>query len=68
MMSNAEEYWAEGVQAWFDASVREDVNCGLNTRCKLREADPQLADLMLEVFGENDWRYTDTCPRSWCMP
>eukprot|EP00030_Apusomonadida_sp_AF-17_P002799 a341840_7.p1 GENE.a341840_7~~a341840_7.p1 ORF type:complete len:375 (+),score=92.18 a341840_7:42-1127(+) len=57
MMANEEEYWAEGVQAWFDASVRTDVNDGVNTREGLAERDPALAALMRAVFGSNEWRY-----------
>jgi len=40
MMANNEEYWAEGVQAWFHASVRKDVNSGMNTKEHLYEKDP----------------------------
>lgn len=65
MMQNAEEYWAEGTQGWFHASVREDVNCGLNTRSKLAAADPALAAIMREVYGPNTWKYTDCCPHPW---
>ena len=39
MGSNASEYWAESAQAWFEATVRCDVNCGLNTREELALCD-----------------------------
>ena len=41
MGSCADEYWAEATQSWFDATVRTDVNCGVNTREKIQySADP----------------------------
>jgi hypothetical protein len=27
-MENEEEYWAEGTQAWFEATIRRDVTSG----------------------------------------
>ena len=52
MGSNADEYWAEGVQAWFQASARADVNEGMLTRAQLRRYDPALAALLAAAFGE----------------
>jgi hypothetical protein len=49
MMENVDEYWAEGCQSWFDATIRTDVNSGINTRQKLRQHDPDLALLLSEV-------------------
>ena len=49
MISNADEYWAEGCQSWFDATIRTDVNDGHNTREKLRAHDPRLSALLCEV-------------------
>ncbi len=57
MMSNAEEFWAEGAQAWFHASMRSDVNCGINTRDGVIQRVPELAALLREVFGDGTWRY-----------
>ncbi|KAI7837512.1 hypothetical protein COHA_008648 [Chlorella ohadii] len=65
MMANASEYWAEGSQAWFEATVREDVTSGVNTRQKLRARDPALAALMLRVYGDGSWRYPATAPQQW---
>lgn len=28
MLENAAEYWAEGCQSWFDATVSDTVQCG----------------------------------------
>jgi len=52
------EYWAEGVQSWFDCnSPAGGVHNEINTREKLLAYDPGLAALCKEVFGANPWRY-----------
>lgn len=57
--TNFHEYWAEGVQAWFDAGrLDPSANSGINTREKLKEYDPRLAKLVEETFGDKPWRYT----------
>lgn len=63
MASNAQEYWAEGAQAWFDATVRTDVNSGINTREKLKRHDPTLAKLLAFAYGDGTWRYPHTAPK-----
>jgi alpha-glucosidase len=58
--TNKHEYFAEGAQAWFDAGRKEkgsSANNGIGTREKLKQADPKLAALCAEVFGEGEWRY-----------
>jgi hypothetical protein len=56
--SRVGEYWAEGVQAWFDCnSPAGGVHNDVNTREKLLAYDPGLAALCKEVFGANPWRY-----------
>eukprot|EP00882_Tetradesmus_deserticola_P023566 GHRQ01025657.1.p1 GENE.GHRQ01025657.1~~GHRQ01025657.1.p1 ORF type:complete len:341 (+),score=136.61 GHRQ01025657.1:292-1314(+) len=62
MMDNADEYFAEASQAWFGATARCDVNSGINTRAKLQQHDPGLAQLLRKVYGDNCWCYTDTSP------
>ena len=47
--SNADEYWAEGVQAWFD--VGWSVT-GVDTRAELEAYDATLAGIVREVFGD----------------
>lgn len=57
--SNKEEFWAEGVQSWFDANREHDREHNhVNTRAELKEYDPALARLLEEVFGDGPWRYT----------
>jgi cyclophilin family peptidyl-prolyl cis-trans isomerase len=56
--TNPTEYWAEGVQSWFDDNRQNDaLHNRVNTRAELEEYDPALARLCREVFGEGDWRY-----------
>lgn len=60
MVADEKEYWAEGSQSWFDASLRDDVNDGINTRFKIRYHDPKLARLLEIVYGNGGWRYDMT--------
>ena len=56
--SNHLEYWAEGVQSWFDTNRENDSEHNwVNTRVELKEYDLQLAALLTEVFGDREWRY-----------
>jgi cyclophilin family peptidyl-prolyl cis-trans isomerase len=56
--SNPAEYWAEGVQDWFDNNRENDAQHNwVNTRAELKQYDPSLAELCNEVFGEVPWRY-----------
>lgn len=52
--TNAIEYWAEGVQCWYNVNQQADppngVHNHVNTRKELRRYDPELADLIAEVF------------------
>ena len=66
--TNPMEYWAEGVQSWFDANRENDSEHNhVNTRDALKEYDPSLAQLLIEIFGDTAWRYvrpTDRRPPS----
>lgn len=56
---NHHEYFAEGVQSWFDDNRENDHDHNhVNTRAELIEYDPGLADLCREVFGDTELRYT----------
>jgi len=56
--TNCDEYWAEGVQSWFDDNRPEDHDHNhVNTRKELIEYDPSLAKLIEGVFGTRKWRY-----------
>ena len=58
--TNAEEYWAEGVQDYFDCNAppREGVHNDVNTRQELQSYDPALFTLIDESFRQNPWRYS----------
>ncbi len=63
--SNPSEYWAEGVQNWFDDNRENDaLHNHVNTRAELREYDPRLAALCEQVFGDIAWRYVKPDRRS----
>lgn len=53
--ASPEEYWAEGVQSWFDVNRSADPPDGVHnsvaTRERLRAYDPGLAALLERVFG-----------------
>ena len=56
--TNVYEYWAEGVQSWFDTNRENDHDHGsIDTREELKKSDPRLARLIGEILGETDWRY-----------
>ncbi|WP_395753246.1 hypothetical protein [Prosthecobacter sp.] len=56
---NHSEYWAEGVQSWFDDNrVNDHDHNHVHLRTQLIEYDPGLAALCREVFGETELHYT----------
>ena len=64
---NSDEYWAEGVQSYFDTNLEEpddrppnSSHNQVDTRDELRTYDPTLHDIARTVFGDTEWR--PTCP------
>jgi hypothetical protein len=61
---NPIEYYAVGVQVWFDARPNVSPPDGnhneINTRAELIQYDPLLAGLVAESMPDDDWR--PTCP------
>jgi hypothetical protein len=61
---NSEQYWAEGVQSFFDANLednaedREPISSHnhVNTRDELRTYDRALYQIAISVFGDTAWR------------
>ncbi len=55
---NSEEYFAEGVQSWYNANRFADppdgVHNHVNTREKLKEYDRRLYDLLAKYFPDDD--------------
>lgn len=61
---NHHEYFAEGVQSWFDNNREDDHDHNhVNTREELLKYDPRLAELCREVFGETKLTYTKPTTR-----
>ena len=62
--TNHHEYFAEGVQSWFDNNRENDHDHNhVNTRDELLEYDPGLAAMCREVFGETKLVYTKPTTR-----
>ena len=59
--TNADEYWAEGVQSWSGANLEAKPANGIhnevNTREELKKYDPALPALIAGVFADDAWRY-----------
>jgi hypothetical protein len=71
-MTSFGEFWAEGVQSWFDCNRRGGLEahgpdgkhvCSINTRKQLKEHMPALAKLLDEAFRQNEWAYTPVLSR-----
>ena len=61
---NHHEYFAEGVQSWFDNNrVNDHDHNHVNTRALLLEYDPGLAAMCREVFGDTVIKYTKPATR-----
>jgi hypothetical protein len=62
--TNHHEYFAEGVQNWFDNNrENDDEHNHVNTRTELIAYDPGLAALCREVFGDTELKYTKPATR-----
>lgn len=61
---NHAEYFAEGVQSWFDNNRQPDHDHNhVDTRVELKEYDPGLAAICEEVFGDTKLVYTKPTTR-----
>lgn len=62
--TNIEEYFAEGVQSYFETNLEatppNGIHNDVDTRAELLAYDPALHALVSEVFGPSVW--TPTCP------
>ncbi len=63
-LTNIEEYWAEGVQSYFNTSLEtiptNGIHNDINTREELAEYDPTLYSMIDLLFGGFEW--TPVCP------
>ena len=61
---NHHEYFAEGVQSWFDNNRENDHDHNhVNTRAELLDYDAGLATMCREVFGDTEIKYTKPATR-----
>jgi hypothetical protein len=57
-LTNPAEYWAEGVQSWFDCNAgKNKSHNGVRTREALEIYDTDLAQLIRKAFRNHTWRY-----------
>lgn len=57
-MENHKEFWAEGVQSYFDTNDNNNYQHNdVDTRAKLEKYDPEFFALLDKVFKQNAWRY-----------
>lgn len=68
--TNASEYWAEGVQDYWDCNRQsrrqepDGVHNHVDTREELEKYDPDLFELIDKTIGPMQWRYTRYIDRS----
>jgi hypothetical protein len=71
-MNNTGEFWAEGVQSWFNCNRGGGLElldpagklvCHINTREQMLEHMPEYAKLLDESFGQNKWVYVPVAKR-----
>ncbi|PHR97686.1 MAG: hypothetical protein COA78_27220 [Blastopirellula sp.] len=62
---NRAEYFAEGVQCWYDTNRTMDHDHNhIHTREQLKAYDPALAKLSEDVLGNNEWRFVSPRERA----
>ena len=62
---NRAEYWAEGVQCWYDTNRTMDHDHNhIHTREQLIAYDAPMAQLCKDVLGDSDWRFVSPRERA----
>ncbi|MBT3198721.1 MAG: hypothetical protein HN350_02295, partial [Phycisphaerales bacterium] len=62
---NRSEYFAEGVQNWYDTNRTMDHDHNhIHTREQLKKYDPDLAKLCQDVLGDSQWRFVSPRKRA----
>lgn len=57
-IKNRAEYFAEGIQAWFDTNRTMDHDHNhIHTSDQLKAYDPALAGLCADIVGDTEWRF-----------
>ena len=62
--SDRREYWAEGTHAWFFPNGGGSFDRFGDTRQALKGYDPGLSELLTEIYGDSQWRYTPIAERT----
>ncbi len=62
---NKGEYFAEGVQCWYDTNRTMDHDHNhIHTRAQIKEYDPGFSKFLEEILGDNEWRFVSTRERA----
>ena len=62
---NRAEYWAEGLQCWYNTNRTMDHDHNhIQTRKQLKEYDPVLAKMCEDVLGSGEWRFVSPRERA----
>ena len=62
---NRAEYWAEGVQCWYNTNRTMDHDHNhIHTRAQLKAYDPHLAKMCDDVLGDAPWRFASPRERA----
>jgi hypothetical protein len=62
---NKAEYWAEGVECWYDCNrVMDHDHNHIHTRQGIKAYDPALAELLQAVLGDDTWRFVSPRTRA----
>ncbi len=62
---NRAEYFAEGVQSWYDTNRTMDHDHNhIHTRAQLKTYDPGLAALCADVLGDKEWKFVSPRERA----
>ena len=63
--TNKWEYFAEGVQCWYDTNRTMDHDHNhIYTRAQIKEYDPGFSKFLEEVLGDNEWRFVSPRERA----
>ncbi len=71
-MTSFGEFWAEGVQSWFNCNRNGGIEaldangktiCQVNTRAQMKRYLPEFSKMIDEAFGHNQWAYVPVLKR-----
>jgi len=71
-MTSFGEFWAEGVQSWFNCNRNGGIEaldangktiCQVNTRSQMKRYLPEFSKMIDQAFGHNQWAYVPVLKR-----